>query len=54
MIMIKEVSRGMRVGELQGLYFSERKPVDDPHDDVVHWLQFIRESERKTKDDWTY
>ena len=25
--------------------------VDDPCDDVVHWLQYIRESEKETKDD---
>ncbi len=49
--MVKEVSRGMRVGEMQWLYFSERKTVDDPCDDVVHWLQYIRESLKETKDD---
>jgi len=25
--------------------------VDDPCDDVVHWLQYIRESLKETKDD---
>ena len=25
--------------------------IDDPHDDVVHWIQFIRESEKEAKDD---
>ena len=25
--------------------------VDDPHDDVSHWLKYIRESLKETKDD---
>ena len=28
----------------------EKKPVDDPHDDVIHWLQYIRESLKSKKE----